>query len=207
MINAITSMPPLAAYALIAALVFGEAAIFIGFVLPGETAVVFGGFLASRHDLDIVTLCALVFLAAVIGDTVGYEVGKHMGPRLLGLRIFHKHRSRLDAASDMLRRRGGPAVFLGRFTAFFRAVMPGLAGLSQMKYRTFLMWNALGGLLWGVGFSLLGYFAGTSYEKVAKQVGQGTAVVVALIVIGALVFWHIRRRRAERDQDGADGRI
>jgi membrane protein DedA with SNARE-associated domain len=197
MIDAITSMPPLAAYALIALLVFGEAAIFIGFVLPGETAVVLGGFLASRHDLEIVTLCALVFVSAVLGDTVGYEVGKQYGPRLLRLKVFARHQGRMAAASEMLRRRGGPAVFLGRFTAFFRAVMPGLAGLSQMRYRTFLPWNALGGLVWGVGFSLVGYFAGESYDKVATQIGRGTAIAVAVLVIAALVVWHFRRRRAE----------
>ena len=190
-------MPPLAAYTLIGLLVFGEAAVFIGFVLPGETAVVLGGFLASRHELEIVTLCVLVFVAAVVGDTVGYEVGKHFGPRLMRLKIFARHQERMDSASDMLRRRGGPAVFLGRFTAFFRAVMPGLAGLSQMPYRTFLPWNALGGLIWGVGFSLVGYFAGESYEKVASEIGRGTAIVIALLVIGALVVWHFRRRRAE----------
>ena len=197
MIDAITSMPPLAAYTLIGLLVFGEAAVFIGFVLPGETAVVLGGFLASRHELEIVTLCVLVFVAAVVGDTVGYEVGKHFGPRLMRLKIFARHQERMDSASDMLRRRGGPAVFLGRFTAFFRAVMPGLAGLSQMPYRTFLPWNALGGLIWGVGFSLVGYFAGESYEKVASEIGRGTAIVIALLVVGALVVWHFRRRRAE----------
>ena len=166
-------------------------------MLPGETAVVLGGFLASRHELEIVTLCVLVFVAAVVGDTVGYEVGKHFGPRLMRLKIFARHQERMDSASDMLRRRGGPAVFLGRFTAFFRAVMPGLAGLSQMPYRTFLPWNALGGLIWGVGFSLVGYFAGESYEKVASEIGRGTAIVIALLVIGALVVWHFRRRRAE----------
>ncbi|MFY9916739.1 MAG: DedA family protein [Nocardioidaceae bacterium] len=197
-IDAITSLPPLAAYAIIVALVFGEAAIFIGFVLPGETAVVLGGFLASRHNLDIVTLCVLVFVAAVIGDSVGFEVGKHFGPRLLRLKVFRRHHSRLDAASDLLRRRGGPAVFLARFAAFFRAVMPGLAGVSQMKYRTFLMWNALGGLIWGVGFSLIGFFAGQSYQQVASRVGTGAAIAVAVIVVAALVVWHVRRRRTER---------
>ena len=202
-IDAITQLPPLAAYAIIGALVFGEAAFFVGFVLPGETAVVFGGFLASRHDLDIVVLCVLVFVAAVIGDTVGFEVGKHFGPRVMRWKIFTRHQARLDSASDMLRRRGGPAVFLGRFTAFFRAVMPGLAGLSNMKYRTFLVWNALGGLIWGVGFALVGYFAGASYDKVAAQIGRGSAIVIALIVVVALVVWHVRRKRAERAEEDA----
>src|SRR4051812_9711075 len=197
-LDAIRSVPPALAYTIIALLVFGEAAIFIGFVLPGETAVLLGGFLASQGRLNIVTLILLVVLCAIVGDTVGYEVGKHLGPRVLRLGIFQKHQERLDKAQDMLRRRGGPAVFLGRWTAFFRAVMPGLAGLSQMRYRVFLFWNALGGIAWGVTASLVGYFAGASYERVASAIGEGSAIVVALLAIAGLVVWRVRRKREAR---------
>jgi membrane protein DedA with SNARE-associated domain len=195
--SAIQSVPPVAAYAIIAALVFGEAAIFIGFVLPGETAVLLGGFLASTNHLNIWVLCALVFVSAVVGDTVGYEVGRKFGPRIVRSRFFVKHESRLEAARGILRRRGGPAVFLGRFTAFFRAVMPGLAGLSEMRYPLFLAWNALGGLAWGVGFSLIGYFAGASYETVAKKVGTGSAIALGVVVLIALAVWMVRRHRRQ----------
>jgi membrane-associated protein len=201
--SAIQSLPPLAAYALIAALVFGEAAVFIGFVLPGETAVLLGGFLASTDQLNIWLLCALVFVAAVVGDTVGYEVGRLFGPRVVQLSLLQRHEARLDAARGMLRDRGGPAVFLGRFTAFFRAVMPGLAGLSEMRYRRFLVWNALGGFTWGVTFCLVGFFAGASYEKVASRIGTGFAIAIAVLVVALLVVWHVRRRRRER-ADEAD---
>lgn len=196
-LDAIRSVPSALAYVIIALLVFGEAAVFIGFVFPGETAVLLGGFLANQGHLDILTLIVLVVVCAIVGDTVGYEVGKHLGPRVLRLGIFQKHRARLDRAQEMLRRRGGPAVFLGRWTAFFRAVMPGLAGLSQMRYRVFLFWNALGGLAWGVTFTLVGYFAGASYEKVASTIGKGSAAVVVVLVIIGLVIWRVRRRRAE----------
>ena len=98
----------------------------------------------------------------------------------------------------MLRERGGPAVFLGRFTAFFRAVMPGLAGLSMMRYRRFLVWNAMGGSVWGIGFCLVGYFAGASYERVASRIGTGAAMVIGVLVLAALVVWHVRRRRRDR---------
>src|SRR3954454_14260981 len=118
-LDAIRSVPPALAYTIIALLVFGEAAVFIGFVLPGEAAVLFGGFLASQGRLDIVVLIVVVVVSAILGDTVGYEVGKHLGPRILQLRILQKHQDRLGQAQDMLRRRGGPAVFLGRWTAFF----------------------------------------------------------------------------------------
>jgi membrane-associated protein len=202
-IHAIQTLPPAAAYAIIAALVFGEAAIFLGFILPGETAVVLGGFLASTGHLNITALCILVVVSAVVGDTIGYEVGKYLGPRVMRLAIFEKHRARLDNAQDMLRRRGGPAILAGRFTAFFRAVMPGLAGLSHMKYRTFLFWNATGGLLWGVGFSLVGYFAGASYEKVAKTIGRDSAIAIGAIIIIGLVVWHFRKKAAEKDEQAA----
>jgi membrane-associated protein len=201
-LDAIRSVPPALAYAIIALLVLGEAAFFLGFVLPGETAVMLGGFLASQGRLDIVTLIVIVVISAVLGDTVGYEVGKHLGPRILDLAIFKRHQARLDKAQDMLRRRGGPAVFVGRWTAFFRAVMPGLAGLSQMRYLTFLFWNALGGIAWGITFSLVGYFAGASYDKVASSIGEGTAVVLAVLIIIGLVVWRVRRRRREdADED------
>jgi membrane-associated protein len=200
-LDMISSVPPVLAYAIIALLVFGEAAFFLGFVVPGETAVLLGGFLASRGHLDIVTLIAIVVISAILGDTVGYEVGKHAGPRVLQLRIIGKHQDRLNKAQETLRRRGGPAVFLGRWTAFFRAVMPGLAGLSRMRYPVFLIWNALGGIAWGITFCLVGYLAGASYQKVASRIGEGTAVLVALLVIGGIVVWHVKRRRREPDQE------
>ncbi|MGH3447336.1 MAG: DedA family protein [Nocardioidaceae bacterium] len=197
-IEAIQDLPPVAAYVIIAALVFGEAAVFIGFVLPGETAVLLGGFLASVGHLNIFALCALVFVSAVIGDTVGYEVGKKFGPKVVASRALRRYRSRLDSARGMLRRRGGPAVFLGRFTAFFRAVMPGLAGLSGMRYRKFLLWNALGGLVWGVGACMLGYAVGASYETVASAIGRGSAIAVVVLLVVGLLVWHFGRKRRER---------
>jgi membrane-associated protein len=200
-VDAIQSVPPVLAYGIISLLVFGEAAFFVGFVLPGETAVLLGGFLASQGHLNVVTLILLVVICAILGDTVGYEVGRHLGPRVLQLGPLQKHHVRLEKAQDMLRHRGGPAVFLGRWTAFFRAVMPGIAGLSQMRYRVFLFWNALGGIAWGVTFSLVGYFAGASYARVASTMGKGSAIVVGLLVITGLVLWRVRRKRNERSEE------
>src|SRR6476469_7125323 len=170
LLDGIRSVPPALAYTIIALLVFGESAFFAGFVVPGETAVLLGGFLASQGHLDIVALIGVVVVSAILGDTIGYEVGKHLGPRVLQLRALRHHQAQLDAAQASLRRRGGPAVFLGRWTAFFRAVVPGIAGLSRMRYRVFVFWNALGGITWGITFSLVGYFAGASYAKVASRI-------------------------------------
>jgi membrane protein DedA with SNARE-associated domain len=197
-VDAILGMPPLLAYALVFALVFAEDAIFVGFVIPGETAAVLGGVVASQGKADIWLMAPLVVLAAVVGDTVGYEIGKHLGPRLLGFRVFDRHRKKLEDAQAFLRKRGGWAVFLGRFVAFFRAMMPALAGASQMRYPRFVAFNALGGVTWGVGFTLLGFVAGASYDAVAKAAGRDIAAIVGVIAVIAFIVWRVRRGRAER---------
>jgi len=191
----ILDLPPVLAYLVIGLLVFGEAAVFVGFVLPGETAVVLGGVLASQQVISIWLLAGLVVIAAVVGDSVGYEVGRHFGDPLLDLGPLRRHRGRLDGAREFLRTRGGSAVFLGRWTAFLRAVMPGLAGLSRMPYPTFLTFNALGGLVWGITFCLVGYLAGNSYHVVEKVIGRGAAGMTVLVLVAALLIWHRRRRQ------------
>jgi len=203
-LDGLLTMSAPVAYLLIFLLVFGEAAIFIGFVLPGETAVVLGGVLASRHSISLAALMVLVVVAAVVGDSVGYEVGRHFGERVLRLRPLRRHQRRLDGARGYLRRRGAYAVFLGRWTAFLRAVMPGLAGVSRMPYPRFLVFNALGGLAWGITFCLIGYLAGNSYQVVEQRVGTAGAAVTGVVVVGALVAWHLRRRRAEARADAED---
>jgi membrane-associated protein len=195
LVDHLLGVPPALAYLVIGALVFGEAALFIGFVLPGETAVILGGVLAHSQRLSLGWLLVLVVLAAIVGDTVGYEVGKHAGPRLLQTRPLRGHRQRLDGGREFLRRRGGAAVFLARFTAFLRAVMPALAGLSHMPYGRFLAWNAAGGMVWGVGVVLLGYFAGASYTRVEHLLGRGSAVLLGVLIVAGLVLWHRQRRR------------
>ena len=132
--------------------------------------------------------------AAGVGDSVGYEVGKVTGARVLRTRVLSRHRERLDAARSLLARRGGWAVVLGRWTAFFRAVMPALAGMARMPYPKFLACNAAGGIAWGVVVVLVGYAAGASYASVEKVVGRGAAAVVAAVVVVGLVVWRLRRR-------------
>ena len=206
-IDGLLNVSPLVAYIAVFCLVFAEDALFVGFVIPGETAAVLGGVVASRGEVQLGTMMALVVCAAVIGDSVGYEVGKHLGGRLMKTRLLARHSGRLENAQDFLRRRGGSAVFLGRFTAFFRAVMPALAGTSRMPYGRFIAYNAAGGVAWGIGFVLLGFLAGNSYETVAQAVGRDLAVVIALVAVAALVAWHVRsRRRQHRRRPASQGR-
>jgi membrane-associated protein len=202
-VDGILNIDPVLAYALVTCLVFAEDALFLGFLIPGETAAVLGGVIASRGEGQLWLMMVLVILAAVLGDTAGYEIGRHFGPRLLGLKVLDRHRARLQKAQDFLRRRGGSAVFLGRFIAFFRAVMPGLAGIARMPYPRFLAFNAAGGVVWGAGFVLLGFLAGNSYEAVANTVGRDLAAAAAVLAVAALVILRVRGVRRERR--AADG--
>jgi membrane protein DedA with SNARE-associated domain len=177
--------------------VFAEDALFVGFVLPGETAAIIGGVAARLGHVPLTGVLVTVAVAAVVGDTVGYEIGRHFGSRVLELKVLDKRRRRLDQAQEMLARRGGPAVFLGRWVAFFRAVMPALAGTARMRYPTFLAYNAAGGIAWAAVVVGVGYLAGESYARVEKLVGRGSALVVVAVVLVAVVVWRVRRRRAE----------
>ncbi len=198
LLDGILGLHPALILTVAALLVFAEDAIFVGFVIPGETAAVLAGVGAGIGHVPLPIAIVVVVLAAIVGDSVGYEVGRlFFGPRVLTSRLLAPHRERVLRAQDFLRRRGGLAVFLGRFTAFFRALMPALAGAAEMPYRRFLFWNAFGGVVWGTGFVLLGYVAGASYHQVEKQVGRGLAVGLAVVVVSLVVVWRVRRARAE----------
>jgi membrane-associated protein len=186
------------AYALVGGLTFAEAALFVGFVLPGETAVLLGGVLANQGRVSLPAIAAVAVLAAILGDSVGYEVGRHFGTRLLASRLFERRRSGLERGQQALRNNGGRAVFLARFTAFLRAVMPGLAGAAHLPYRRFLAFNAAGGLIWAIGFTLLGYLVGASYREVESIAGWAGEVILAVVILAVIVLV-IRRRRRERD--------
>ena len=195
LVDRLSGLPAPWVYVLVFALVFAEDAVFVGFLLPGETAAIVGGVTASTHHTNVYVMSGVVVAAAITGDSVGYEVGKRYGIRVLEVRPLAKRRERVDRARAFLARHGGPAVFLARFVAFFRAMMPFLSGVAHMRYRVFLAFNAVGGVVWGVGNVLLGYIAGAAYQRVAARFGEITAIVVAAIAIVALVVFQIRRHR------------
>jgi len=201
-VDKLQHLAPGVVYVTVGLLVFGEAALFIGFVLPGETAAIIGGFIASRGKINIVALCAIVVIAAIVGDSVGYAVGQRFGHRLLDLPIIRRRRASIARALDGLEKRGSTYVFIGRFGAFFRAVVPGLAGMSSMHYRRFLLANAAGGLCWGLTFTLLGYFAGNAYKRI-ESYSTYAAIAAAVTVIGLAVFFHFRSRRHDLEEEAA----
>jgi membrane protein DedA with SNARE-associated domain len=203
LVEHVLSVPGVWVYVIVGTLVFAEDAMFVGFVIPGETAAVLGGVDASRDHVHLSVMIAVVVAAAIVGDSVGYEVGRVAGARILKAKVLERHQRRLADAQALLVRRGGTAVLLGRSVAFFRAVMPALAGTSRMPYRRFLVFNAAGGIIWGIGFVLLGYLAGDSYKTVEKAVGRGVAVAVAALAVAVLILWLIRRHRSEERYEDA----
>ena len=177
-----------------------EASAFIGFVFPGELAVIVGGVLAAQHKVSLAAVLAAAMAGAVIGDSIGYELGRRFGRRLLdgslGRLVAHHH---LDRAERYLAARGGRAVFLGRFTAALRVLIPGLAGMAGLRYRTFLAYNAAGGVLWAGGFVLAGYFAGDNWHHVEHVAGRASAVVLLLALVAVAVTaggrWMVRHQQ------------
>jgi membrane-associated protein len=184
------------AYLVIAALVFGETAVFVGFVLPGEIAAVLGGVLASRGHLSLPVVIIIVVVAAISGPFVGYEIGRRMGNRLFSARPLRRVQGGVDRTRLVLSNRGGIAVLLGRFVAIVRALMPAAAGAAEVRYRTFTLYNVLGGLIWGVGYVLLGYLAGSAYAVIEREVGTGLAIAIGVIVVAVIAVWLYRRHRS-----------
>jgi membrane-associated protein len=189
------------AYALIGFLAFAEAALMVGFFIPGETAVVIGGVLAGLGKVNLGVVIVVVVVCAIAGDSVGFEVGRKAGPWLTSHRPLQGN-SAVRYTMSLLEKYGGPAVFLGRFIAFARAIIPGLAGMSGLRYRTFLFWNVLGGIAWGVGYTLLGYVVGRSFQRILTQIGLWSVAVVGVLVVGVVVFEVWRRRRDRRRIEG-----
>jgi membrane protein DedA with SNARE-associated domain len=184
-------------YLIAGGLAFAEAAVLVGMVFPGEVALLVAGFAAHQGWLDLRLMIVVAVGAATLGDSVGYEVGRRLGPRLrasrLGTRIGEDKWRRAD---DFLHRHGGKAVLLGRFTAILRALTPGIAGAARMPYlRTFLPWNVAGAVLWGAGSVLLGYAFSASLATVDHVL---VYLPVAVIVVAAVAYLLVRRTRARQ---------
>jgi membrane protein DedA with SNARE-associated domain/membrane-associated phospholipid phosphatase len=183
-----------------------EASAFLGFVFPGEIAVILGGVLAFNGRIALPAVVAAAVVGAIVGDTIGYFVGRRWGRQILrgvGRRVpFLRHRidEHLESAQAYLRRRGGAAVFFGRFTAALRVMVPGLAGMAEVPYGQFLFYNAAGGLLWGTGFVLLGYFAGAAWKRVAADASWVGLTLLALVFVGLIVGRVVRNVREQGER-------
>jgi membrane-associated protein len=183
-----------------------EASTLLGIVVPGELALVLGGVLAHQGRVPLVAAVVAGAAGAVVGDTVGYAIGRRVGERLLThlpRRLVRPYQ--VERSTALVRRLGGRAVFAGRFTAALRALVPGLAGVAGVPYRTFAAWNLAGGVLWATGFVLLGFAAGRAWRTAERLAGRTGLVLFAMIVVVAAVAL-VRRRRPGHRGRPAPGR-
>jgi len=208
--DAIASLAGPSAYLVVGVLAALETAAFVGLFVPGELAMVIGGYLAFDGRAELVPMIVFATIGAVIGNSIGYEIGRRLGPSIqrsrLGKRVGEE---RWERAQTYLKARGGKAVFWGRFIGVLRALVPALAGASRMPYRRFLFWSALGAALWAPSFVLIGYAAGRSYRRVEHYAGQAGLLLLALIVMvgGIAALGHWVSRNPERVRAWTDRQL
>ena len=194
--------------ALLAAIVFAETGLLVGFFLPGDSLLFMAGFLASEaggHVLPPLPITAAVaFIAAVVGDQVGYLIGLRIGPSLFsrpGSRLFNPLNAvRAQAFFD---RRGPSALVLARFIPIVRTFVPVIAGVGRMRYRTFLTYNIVGAAIWGIGVTTLGYFLG-EIEIVKHNLELAAVVIVAISLIPIAVEYFRSRRESAAHAEHVD---
>ena len=172
---------PTIGYIGIFAIVFAESGLLIGFFLPGDSLLFTAGFLASQGIFDIHIFAVICFLAAVLGDSVGYAFGQRVGKRL-----FYKtdswffHRDNLEKANSFYKKHGRKTIILARFMPIIRTFAPIVAGIGDMEYRTFIVFNLIGGILWAMGLSYAGYFLGNLIPNVDKYL---IPIVLGIIIL------------------------
>ncbi len=192
------------AYLFVAVMATAETAAFVGFIAPGEFTIILGGVLAGEGTLSIYVLIAIVWASIVVGDSIGFMIGRKAGR---GFLLEHGHRvrlteERLQQVEDYFRRHGGKTIFFGRWVGFVRPLMPFTAGTSSMPYSRFLPYDILSAGLFGSFFCLLGYVFWRNLDTVTSVVGRGAlglGVIVALVVGGVLLYKRLRdpQRREE----------
>jgi membrane protein DedA with SNARE-associated domain len=176
----------------------------MGIPSPGETALVLACVMASQGKLQIELVIAIAALSAIVGDNIGYWIGRKAGRRVLTSERgpFHRRRIALIAYGDkFFAKHGSRAVFLGRWMALVRVTAAWMAGMNHMPFRTFFFWNALGGISWAVTVGLVAYYAGEAAVHVIERVGVGAAVLLGVVIVGVIVWMQVRERRELRGHE------
>ena len=186
-------------YIIIFLVTFFESAAFTGFVLPGETFVIFVGFLAARRYLSLKYTLIAVGAGALLGDNTGYFIGKQLGRKYFEEhnRFLLLHREHIDIVDGYFNRHGGITVIIGRFISFIRSVTPFSAGLGRMRYPRFFAYNLAGVIGWTFSFTLLGYFFGRNLNLIETWLGRAGLIVFILLAIGFLWIFRYFRKRPE----------
>jgi membrane-associated protein len=175
--------------------IFAESGVLIGFFLPGDSLLLTAGLLASQGILSLPLLLLIIPVAAILGDSVGYWFGTYIGPRIfIKEDSFLFNKKHIQRSREFYDRYGTRALVLARFMPVVRTFIPILAGVASMAYKKFLIYNALGGFLWGVVFVLLGYFLGKAVPDIDHYILPLVAVVVVVSFLPVAREWWKNRK-------------
>jgi membrane-associated protein len=185
----------------------------MGIPSPGETALVAAAVLASQGKLQIWLVILIAACSAIAGDNIGYLLGRRLGREVLEAKgpLASHRRKALDAGDRFFAKHGAPTVFLGRWIALIRIATAWLAGINEMRFIHFFLWNAFGGITWAVTYGLVGYYGGAAAAHVLSQIGIVGAVVLAVAVIGFLIYLKVHHEPGvdtpeAGEESGEDGR-
>ena len=189
-------------YLVVGALAFLETGAFLGFIAPGETAVIVGGLVAGQGQISLLALIAIVWACCLAGDAVSYELGRHKGRRWLlkyGARLQITE-GRLDQVEKLLTSHGAVMIIVGRFLGFVRPLMPFIAGASRMPFRRFFPYDVLAAGAWSITFCTLGFVFWRSIDKLTTYVSRGLFALGTLVVViaGIVALIHLRRSSEAR---------
>ena len=184
-------------YIALAIIVFIETGLMVGFFLPGDSLLVTAGLFAAKGDLNIVLLNLLLMACAVAGDATGYFIGRSLGPALFrredSLLFKKKH---LIAAHDFYERHGGKTIIIARFVPVIRTFAPVVAGIGNMGYRRFALFNIIGGTAWVFSMTMIGYLLVTIFPATEKHIETVIIIVIVLSLLPGLIEWLRARRHA-----------
>lgn len=178
----------------------------MGVPSPGETALVAAAVLASQGKLQIWLVIVIGIASAIVGDNLGYALGRRLGRDVLEAPgpFWHRRVKLIRVGDRYFARHGSKTVFIGRWIALIRFATAWLAGINGMRFLTFFMWNALGAISWGLTFGLLGYFGGTAVILVLERVGIAAAALLAVTLVVGAVAVKLRERRTGRRLESDD---
>ena len=188
----------------VALVVFAESGLLIGFFLPGDSLLFTTGFLISAGvlSMNIHLAVLIIFVAAVAGDSVGYTIGRKLGPRLFkkpDARLFK--REYIERAREFYEKHGGKTIIIARFIPIVRTFAPVVAGASNMNYRSFLSYNVIGALLWAAGVTYAGFLLGGVFEHLGIEIDTVLLPIIALIILASVLppAIHIFKVKKNRD--------
>ncbi len=182
-------------YTVITIIVFCETGLLAGFFLPGDSLLVTAGLVASQGHLDIVWLNVLLIAAAIVGDSVGYMIGRFLGPKIFNKEdSFFFHKKHVERTRHFFERYGGKTIILARFVPIVRTFAPTVAGVGQMSYGKFLSFNVIGGVVWVLSMTSIGYFLGKTVPNIEKHF-HWVVIVVIFVSFLPVLFEFVKARK------------